>query len=186
MAWRIPLPLRFLKRNQSPFSRLSIFRILFVCCTHVCWYISGYPVFYIYYKICIILIRRFLYCIRTRILTHVNWLVNCYFYRYLVIVFLLSCISYLYFIWRWLSLCIYSSGVEEIKNGNQSINPTFSLVNFFRTITKDQSWITADFGNSISRKSMLHHNNITQSTKWDKYSQLQKYELILDRLWDMV
>ena len=50
-----------------------------------------------------------------------NFLVYCYLYRYLVIVFLLSCMSYLYFIWRWLSLYMYSSGVDEIKNVNQSV-----------------------------------------------------------------
>ena len=60
-------------------------------------------------------------------ISQVNFLVYCYIYRYLVIVFLLSCMSYLYFIWRWLSLRMYSSGVDEIKNVNQSIN-FFSIV----------------------------------------------------------
>ena len=76
---------------------------------------SWIPRFYIYFKIHIILIRRFLYCIRTRISSREVFLVYCYFYRYLAIVFLLSCMSYLCFIWRWLSLYMYSSGVDENK-----------------------------------------------------------------------
>ena len=88
----------------------------------MCWYVPEYVVFYIYFKVLHNFDTTILYCIRTRILSQVNFLVYCYFYRFLVIVFLFSCMSYLYFIWRWLSLCMYSSGVDEIKNVNQSIN----------------------------------------------------------------
>ena len=86
------------------------------------WYVPEYVVFYIYFKILHHFDKTILYCIRTRILSQVNFLVYCYFYRYLVIGFLLHCISYLYFISRWLNLCMYLSGVDEIKNVNQSIN----------------------------------------------------------------
>ena len=72
-------------------------------------------------KICIILMRRFYIVFGHVFYLRWTFLLYCYFYRYLVIVFLLSCMSYLYFIWRWLSLCMYSSGVDEIKNVNQSI-----------------------------------------------------------------
>ena len=91
----------------------------------MCWYVPEYVVFYIYFKNLHHFDTTILYCIRARILSQVNFLVYCYFYRYLVIVFLLSCMSYLYFIWRWLSLCMYSSGVDEIKNVNQSINKRY-------------------------------------------------------------
>ena len=70
--------------------------ILLVCCTHARLYITGYRVFYTYFKIRIILIRRFLYCIRTRILSHVKFLVYYYFHRYLVTVFYcLLCLIYI-------------------------------------------------------------------------------------------
>ena len=99
----------------------------------MCWYVPEYVVFYIYFKILHNFDTTILFCIRTRILSLVNFLVYCYFYRYLVIVFLFSCMSYLYFIWRWLSLCMYSSGVDEIKNVNmekvvpKTITPTTKL-----------------------------------------------------------
>ena len=50
----------YFKRNESSFSRKSAFMISPVFYICACWYIPGYPVFYIYlFKMCILLIPQF-------------------------------------------------------------------------------------------------------------------------------